>query len=270
MTVKSRNKINLTFSILAFIVFLLSLGIMIFEIATGNFSFPNITTNTIRNNFVFGFHPYFSLAGILFEMISVAIISFAIFRAFSKTQSSVLTFFLIFLFAEFVDSLRIYLVFFHISGMYTQLLIIAGKFTLFGRLLGPFSLLLTILTSFNEDITNVNRNSLIILLGSIFLAVSIPINTTRILPNFSVSYSFHNLIVIIAIIITAACYFVLFMNNRANHYEQKTSTGFLLISIGYIFLGECSNLFLLILGVSCVSTGIPLYLIQLHNEFLWK
>lgn len=271
MTVKTRNRVNYIFTIISAAFFVSCLAFLIFQLATNKFSFPEIyKTERLNTNFLFGFRPYFSLAGILFEGLSVTFISYITLRAFSKTQSSVLFFFLVFLFANYVDFLRILLIFFHISGTFTQLLIIAGHTTVFARFLEIFSLLMILLMTYDDDITNTNRNFLIIFIGSLFLSSTLPINTSRIHANFSVSYSFHSILIILTVIIIVAGAVLFFFYNKNNHYEQQTTAGFILFSLGFTLISECSSLFMLILASSMICVGIPLYLIHLHNEYLWK
>jgi len=271
MTIKARNRVNLGFCIFYTVFLFLYISHFAYQVINGTFSLPEVFfSKTPGSNFVFSYNSTFVLAALFFMIILVTSLSFIILRAFSKTQSLIINFFLIFLFACFCDTARFFIIFNKSTGSYSQLLFILGNCCLFARILAPLALLMTVFTTYDEQVQNLNRNFIILLLSSLFMTFSIPLNTTKILPNFCIAYGFPRTILIISILLGIAEIVALVIYNIKNHYSQKTAIGFGLTSFGYLMLFNCTTLFMLILGIVSLTIGTYLYIYHLHANFLWR
>lgn len=271
MTIKNRNRINLVFSIIATILFLCSITFISVQIIRGSLKFPEVYYQVHNSsNFLTQYLPYYTMAGILFLLLYVAITSFCVLHAFSKTQSSEIAFFLLFLIACISDTFRMAIPLFHISGTYSRILVILGNIILFSHFFAPLSLLGIAIMSDTEQRKDLEQNMIIIFIAALFFAVFVPINTAKILPNFSEDFGHKKIIFTIVIIISIINAITIFIKNNQDDSTQSITIGFILLTIGYQILFNCYSLLSLVSGPALLISGTILFLNSLHKQYLWN
>ena len=270
MTIKSRNRFNLIFICIAIVIAVLQSGLFIYQLITNNFTVPTVYNPNDSHNIVFKYNYICVLIGIFIMNIYVIVSSIVVLTFFEKTQSTQIVFYLIFLLACLCDTSRILLPLFHVSNTYSRLLMDVAYLPLFARLLAPLSLLGITVLSDEEARHNVNRNTVFIIIASLFFAKIIPFNTAVILPNFCVSYGYTNTIRFASFFICLAGISTLAISNYKNNSPQFTTIGYAVLAIGYSSLFYCYNIFHLVVGVIAISSGTALYLFYLHKQFLWS
>ena len=114
-----------------------------------------------------------------------------------------------------------------------------------------------------------DRNSIILIIISMFFAEIIPLNTAVILPNFCISYGYVKAIRIFSLIICLVSTISLFCTNRKNEYKQIMTIGFLILCIGYTLIFYCFNIVTLAAGIIFLGSGTFLYLNEVHKHYLW-
>ena len=109
MTIKSRNRLYLAFSIFASSVLIFELIFFIFYLATGRFNINSLTDTFFDRTglFIFRTNPVFAFAGIFALLVYTTSVSIIILNTFEKTQAPDIMFFMIFLIACISDSFRI-------------------------------------------------------------------------------------------------------------------------------------------------------------------
>lgn len=270
MTIRLRNRMTLFLFFISIIFFLFTMATTLYQVFKGNFSFVEINTeNTILNNSWLSYNPKCTLIAIFILQAYVFVTSITIYRSFGKTQSSDISFFIIFLLSCLLNSTRILFPLLHISTNYSFLLLVLGNVNMFARLLAPLSLFgVTVLS--NEQYRQYNdRNCIIIIVTALFFTQLIPINNAIVLPNFCISYGYVHLVRTISFIMCILDLFTLIITNKKNEFNQITSIGFLFVAIAYSIMFYCYNLFGLICGPIFLAVGTTLYLNELHRHYLW-
>lgn len=269
MTIRFRNRLTLSFFIIAVIVLGLAAFFTGYQILTGNFSFPEVYMKNVKGSGIFGYNPYCVLLSIFTLMLYVCITTYIIFKSFNKTQATDIVFFLLFLAACLCDSMRILVILFHITSTFSKSLIIIGNISILARLLAPLGLFGTIILSTEDYRQNTERNALIIIIAALFFAEIIPLNTASILPNFGISYSYYKPIHYFSLLLCIISISTLFFMNLKNEYSQKMTVGFALICIAYSALFSSYSIFITVFGIISISIGTPLYIGELHKHYLW-
>lgn len=271
MTIKVRNRLNLTIFILSLIFLIFAFVFIGYQHIYTNFSLPEVyLTNQTSSNFLFGYNPYVVILSILFELFYAVLVLFLVRRNFFKTQSSIVLFFITYLTGCVFDSFRILIPLFHISGTFSQALLIIGDTSLFGRLLSTFSLMMIALFTLDDQPVQTDRNLLLLIVFSLFVAAIIPMNTAKILPTFNVSYGYSHIVFILIIIVEVLSVFTVFITNYRNESSQLQTLGFALLIAGYMLLIYTTNLFMLIIAYILLGVGTGIYMFQLHNNYLWR
>lgn len=271
MTIKNRNRLNFVFAIISVTTLALSLLILLFQIITKSITIPQIYPNYHNTrNIIVGYYPFFTIFGIIFLLLYITITSFSVWRTFSKTQSSEIVFFLLFLFACFTNSFRLAIPLMHLSISYSRLLLVIGNLTLFSKFLAPLSMLGIAILSEQDQRTNLEQNVIIVLIASLFFAIFIPINTVKIDPSYTVFFGykriFYNLVELVSIISVLS----VFLKSKREFLSQNTTIGFLLLDIGYQIMFYCYSLFTLILSIGFMISGTIIFLYSLHKQYLWN
>lgn len=272
MTIKSRNRLYLAFSIFASSVLIFELIFFIFYLATGRFninSLPDTFFDRI-GLFIFRTNPVFAFAGIFALLVYTTSVSIIILNTFEKTQAPDIMFFMIFLIACISDSFRIFIPLFNLPLSYSHLLIIIGNTTLFAEILAPLSLLGMNTLCSEEHRKDLDKNCLIIVIASLFITNFMSLTTSKILPNFGVSYGYKNTIETTTFLIMLANIFTIAVKCAKNELSQMMTAGFAAMSIGYTVLFHCSNLFACCIGFLLSMTGTLVFLFQIHKQYNWN
>lgn len=271
MTIKSRTRLNLTFFILSCITFVLFLGLFIYQKITGSVYYPApYFLKSPHKQLIIGYSPSLILVSIFIELFYVMFTTIMLWRSFIKTQSSIIAFYLFFLFAIYTDTFRIFIPIFHISSSFSKTVLIIGNISLFSRVLAPLAILHIGIMTFEDQPQNVNKYSIMLLFISIFMAVIIPLNSTKILPTFCISHGFSKTLQFATFFINILSIFTVFISNVKTESNQLTTLGFFLICVGYTFLFYCYSVLNVLLGFSFLFAGTTIYLTFLHKEYLWK
>lgn len=271
MTIKTRNRLNISLFVFSLVFLAVNILILLLSIYKNSFSLePWLLNETAKKPFIFTYNPLVMLISLYFQIVYVCITSFMLYRVFEKTQASDISFFFLFLIALIANSMRIWVPLFNLGGTYSGLLIFCGDCVLFSKMLVPLSLLFSVVMASVEQRQDLEKNIFLLLLGCIFFAQLIPLNTSILCKNFEVDYSYRNVIKITSILVIAAMLIALFFNNRHRLYTQFTTVGLALICTGTYVLFNASTIFLLGLSFILLLTGNMLYLKELHKQYLWN
>lgn len=269
MTLRNRNRINISLLTLSLIVLFSYLSITVFRIVDHSFELP-VFSNEISDNFLIGFHPISVFIAIYIEILFACGLSYFILHNFEKTQSADIIFFYLLIFACICDSSRFYIPMFNLTRTYTKAMFTIGSVILFGRLLAPLSFFAIATMTDESQFQDIERNCFIILILSLFFAIAIPINITKIYEDYSIAYSFRKTINSFTVVLMILNVGVIYFKNKDHAHSQKTTIGFALLSFGIIILFTCTILFHLILAVVTICSGAYIYLTDLHSQYLWN
>lgn len=271
MTIKTRNRITFGFFIFATLIFMAELALFIFQMLKGNLQVPEVTFSRPTSQFIlFKYSPVYVILGIFLKNFYICFTTLFVWRAFSKTQTTEIFYFAMFLLACLCDSIRILTILFHISFTYSTSLLIVGNVVLFARIMIPLSLSGTVILNEESHRQNIERNSLLFLVVATFLATFIPLNTSIIEPNFTVSYGYEKTIMIFTMIIHAANILTLIVRNLNQGKMQYTTIGYVLLTAGYLLMFNSYSIFNLVVGFVSLSAGTAIFLRALHKYFLWN
>ena len=268
MTIKTRNKLNL--SLFFFSLFFLAANVFILVLSIYNKSFSLSAYMSQEGRLLTRYSPFVVLMSLYFEIIYVCITSFMLYRVFEKTQATDISFFFLFLIALIANSIRIWIPLLDMNSTFSGLLVFCGNCILFSKLLVPTSLLFSVVMSGADQRQNLEKNIFILLLGSLFFAQLLPINTANVCPNFEVDYSFRNVIKVTSILVIAASLIALFFKNKQKFYTQLTTIGLACICIGTFILFNSTNLLRFAASIIFLLVGNFLYLKELHKQYLWN
>lgn len=269
MTIRFRNRMTLVFFIISVSCLMLGTFFTLFQYFSNNLVLPEVYTKGLSDNFLLRYSPLFTFIGIFLMLVYICITTLIIYHSFEKTQAPDIVFFLIFLIACLFDTSRVLVPILHLSGTFSQFLLKAGNFHLFARLLAPLALMGNTVMSTEDFRQNTDRNSIILIITSMFFAEIIPLNTAVILPNFCISYGYVKAIRGFSLLVCLVSAVSLFNTNRKNEYKQIMTLGFILLCIGYSLIFYCYNILSLVSGTLLLGTGTYLYLNEVHKHYLW-
>ena len=270
MTIRTRNRLNISLFVIANFFLLAEIILLVFSIFTGRFSFPEVTIDNNSTFILTRYFPYAVLASLYIQIIYVSVTSIILYRSFEKTQASDIVYFYLFLIACLADSFRLFIPLLGIAETYSNLLIFCGNATVFAKILMPLSLLCTVILNTVEQRQDIEKNIFILILISIFFAGFIPLNTAVTCPNFAVDYSYKATLKVTTIILLCASVIALYFDNKSHMHRQRTTIGFGLISAGMYILYESTNLLKLVIAFGALIAGNILYLKELHNQYMWN
>ena len=193
-----------------------------------------------------------------------------LYRVFEKTQASDISYFFLFLISLIANSMRIWIPLFNMEGTYSNLLVFCGDCVIFSKLLMPLSLFFAVVMGNVEQRQDLEKNIFLLIIGCVFFAQIIPLNTANFCMNFEVDYSYRNVIKIATILVSLATIIALFFNNMQRFYTQFTTLGLGLIIIGTYILFNSTNLLKLIISFFLLLFGNIFYLKELHKQYLWN
>ncbi len=269
MTIRFRNRMTLAFFIISITCLLLNAFFTLFQIFSNGLVLPQVYTKGIPDNFLLTYNPICTYAGIFILLIYICITTMIIYHSFEKTQAPDIVFFLIFLIACLCDTSRVIVPAFQLSGTFSLFLLKIGNLHLFARLLAPLALMGSSILSTEDFRQSTDRNSMILIIISMFFAEIIPLNTAVILPNFCISYGYVKAIRTFSLLIFIVSTISLFNTNRKNEYRQIMTVGFILLCIGYSLIFYCYNIVSLAAGVPILGFGTYIYLNEIHKHYLW-
>lgn len=271
MTIKTRNRITFGFFIFASLIFLAELSLFIIQLLKGDVQVPEVTFSKPGSQFfLFNYNPAYVILGIFLKNIYICFTTLIVWRSFSKTQTTEIFYFAMFLLACLCDSIRILTILFHISYTYSTSLLIIGNVDLFARIMIPLSLAGVVILNEESHRQNIERNSLLFIVVATFLATFIPLNTSIIEPNFTVSYGYEKTIFIFTMVIHAANILTLIVRNIKQNRKQASTIGYVLLTVGYLLMFNSYSIFNLVMGFLCLSSGTALFMRALHKYFLWN
>ena len=272
MTIKTRNRLNISLFVFSLVFLLANVLILLLALYKKSFSLElyKALDEGAGSWLPLSYNPLIVLISIYFQIIYVCVTSFMLYRVFEKTQASDIPYLFLFLIALISNSLRLWIPLLNMSSTYSQLLLFCGNSILFSKLLVPTSLLFSVVMSGVEQRQDLEKNIFILLLGCLFFAQLIPLNTANICKNFEIDYSFRTVIKITSILIVITTLIALFFNNRQKFYTQKTTIGLALISTGTFILFNSINILRLAAAFVCLFAGNLLYLRELHKQYLWN
>lgn len=271
MRIKTRNRLILFGFIVSILILITYISFTIYQFVTGSSIQPEVQQVIDRrhNSFLSRYSPYAVHLSIIFEVF-YACVTFRVFlNAFEKTQTSDILYFSLFSASLLLESTRLLIPLFNIAGLLSKTLFTIGKAIVFARILGPLALLFTNLFNLAEDQhQNIDRNYLIILMVSLFFSSLLPLNTTMIHTDYSISFACSSIIKKVLPFIIIINAISLAIHNYTMEYSQKTTIGFTLIAAGYFHLIYGISIVTFFISVAFMSTGTVLYLKQLHNQYL--
>ena len=273
MTIRVRNRLILILFVLTIANLLLGCGFLLLQAVKGLLQAPEEPVRTFRlfSN-VLNYSFAATVAGIMFFFFYVPAAVIFLFFCFEKTQSIEVMFFLGFLLGCICEESRLLICAGGLWQTISATLIFVGRLTVMGRLLAPLSLLFASLLNGNSQRQNTERNFLILILISIIIGKSFPLNTTYTTTTCTVLWSYRPLftmsraLVFIATIITL----LLPVLQTKSQEGKKTLISYAFMINGYFILCNADNFVFLILGMLLLSTGTFFYLKSVHSTYLWK
>jgi hypothetical protein len=258
----------LVFSLLA----VCSIGILAFySISHQIFRFPSGDSFGAVSLFYFAAPYSFPavLISICFLTVSVPVITGLMMAHFAKTQSQECLYFALFLLACLTESIRLFIPFLGLWKSNASFLITSTRIFFFGRLLAPASFLFSSIFSIVGQTQGSERNSGVLFAVTGVIALLIPVNTTRILPNCTVGIGFIPFFWVYELTLAVLTFVSLLLEAQNNGPERKRlAMGFLLLFTGYILLIQTLSMFSLALGIIFFASGVYLYLVNLHQTYL--
>jgi len=273
MTIKGRNRLIFAGFILSLLTLFIYIVLTLTQFLKGAITLqdlipPGLYSSFYQSDVLEKYTQYVFFLSIAFEILYCSIILKVLISGFEKTQTPNLVYFAIYAFSFLFDSTRILIPLFNIQGVLSKALFGIGRMVLFARILGPLALLCTNILNSEDLRQDINRNCIIIIVASMFLASIIPLNTTYFHLNFTVNYAYSTTIEVSHIIFTIINGFTLYFYNKEREYLQKTTIGFILLSVGYYHLCYNESTLSYIVGMICMSAGTHLYMKELHRQYL--
>lgn len=269
MTLKNRNRMIFSLHLLCIASFFLSILIVFFAFSTQSLNFSELYNQNNHALFSFSSQPIFILIGIFIQLLFSIISSYVLYRSFVNTQSCQVLFFALFIFAVLLDAFRLWVFALNLEQTYSPLFLFCGNTSLISSLIIPCSLLTMSIVAYTEQKQDSERFVPIIILTIIFASTLIPLNTTKVHINYSVDFSFRNIIITYSVLCYALTLLINFLYNKQRTYNQKTTIGLLFLMCGVHSIKYSINLYILILAIFLLVFGCILYIKELHNQYLW-
>ncbi len=268
MTVKNRNRFIKILFIFSAIFLFATEFVFLHKFLQNKIDFSIFQQFEKNGIFLFRYNPYVVLGSCFLQIFYVCTVTYVIYRSFEKTPAIEAVYMLLYLFAILGNSFRILNGLFNLIEIKSYLLIAIGDIILFSKLLYPISLLCAVVMPVSEQKQDTDRNVFTIIMLCLFFATIIPLNTLKVMPDFSVDYSMKILIRCINIICTVFGTIVLFIVNKKHHYNQKTTLGFIFTIVGIAITINTVNLLEIIISFILLSLGTYFYFFELHKQFL--
>lgn len=272
MTLKTRNRFILIFTLLSIIQALYGISYFVLNLLNSNVAAPE---NAVRSfSFLSPLIPYSftaSVASIIIFHIYVCAASIMVFLTFEKTQAPEITFFMGFLLGIDFDASRIFVPVNGILNSSWSLFFIA-RLVLTGRILCPMALLFATLLRENEQRHNIERNFLIMLIVSSFTGLIFPLRSSFLTTTNTIPWGYPRIIKIYNLIVV----FLTALTMLNNFYQTKSRDAlivvisYVIMICGYFLLCSADNYIFLPAGIFLFFAGTFYYLKKTHSNYLWK
>lgn len=273
MTLNTRNKLLLSLFVLSISFFALFFTFLLVNFIKGNFSLIPKLNRLLpieSESFLLKNSPIASILSILAFWIYIPISCYFLYTSFEKTKSPETVYLMGFFIACMFQAFKVLIVLLKLWNTSSQLLILIARIETIGRILAPICLLFTAL--FSEQEQEADKNFGLALGVTVFCACILPINTTRIFSNFTLSCGFDKLIYIFIFLcafITCIA-FIITSKQRELSFLISPSPYYILMFLGYITL-TCSDCFLMLfIGITFLTIGSYGVLSRIHKYYLWK
>lgn len=275
MTLKSRNRIVFLLFIVSVAVLVFSTTFFIHSYINGEVSYsatPYKVYDIFDNSPLFQNDLKWSIFAIFSFMIYVPTTFLIIYLGFEKTQSLEIIYFIFFLVACLMETVKIYL---PIDGLWntsSHLLLFTGRVVVMGRILAPLSLLFAAFFGENEQRENVERNILILILVSIFTGIIIPLDSYQVTTSCTVLWSYRKSFHIVRVILSLLTFLVILLQGFEKDSQNLKNCSFFytILITGYAILCATDCSFLLFAGAGLLTLGSVLYLRSIHSMYLWR
>lgn len=202
----------------------------------------------------------------------VPAIIFLILRYFENTPSSEIIFFAGFLLGCLCEGVRILTPLFNLWETFSNFLFFCGRIVFMGRILAPLSFLFTAIASDSNQRQDIERNWTIMIAISMIFAAFVPLNTSQINSNGTITWGLSGEILLtrISFIVIA---FISMMISAFKHESKELKTeafAMVIIITGYAFLITADNFVFIIIGLPALLAGTLKYLETLHKLYMWK
>ncbi len=274
MMPRNRNTLLTTFCFFSLICILICAGVFIASAMNGNalpppsaIRFPSFLSRIKLFQCNFPAIVLSCSALILFVPFSTVLLS----KFFGKNLPPEAVFFLGFLIGSLCECARLVTIGLGLWQTFSDLLLIFGRITIFGRTLVPASFLFAAIMSESVQRQTIARNFLILLSLSMIIAVVTPLNTSLITSTASIVPGFSNLFLVERIVFSILA-FVSFLYNasaRERIMYRSLAFAFLILILGYAILLCADSIFFCIVGYALFAVGIPKYLYIVHKLYVW-
>ena len=274
MTLKTRNRLYLSFALISSVFFLFNIFIFFYAFLNHGITPPE---NVVRTVILFGGRGIFSysfravLAGILALAVYVPLTAFVMYFSFEKTQSSEIIYFGGFLIGTLLESFRIYVPLFGLWESFSSFLMIVGSTVIAGRLLTVLSLMFATLFSESEQRQNVERNFIILLIISIMCGIMLPLDTTQTTSTCTVLWGYRTIFTVIRTAFFIAAVSVMAVNAilKSSPEQGNGALGLFLLYSGYAILTIADCWIETAVGPVLLLAGSFIYLKSIHHQYMW-
>lgn len=275
MTLKTRNRLFFFLFILSTITLILSTSYFILAYLNGQISYsdtPYRIFNIFENSPFFEVSLKMSVFGIFAFMLYVPTSFLIIYLGFEKTQSLEIIYFMFFLIACLMETVKIFLPINELWNTSSHLLLFIGRVIVMGRMMAPLSLLFAAFFGENEQRENVERNIIILLLVSIFTGLIIPLDSYQVTTSCTVLWSYRKSFHIVRVALAALTFIVILIQGfeKDSQRLKNCSLYYVIMMFGYALLCAADCSFLLVIGIALLSVGTTLYLRSIHSIYLWR
>lgn len=275
MTLKTRNRLLLVLIVISISFLILFSIISLVSFIKGNFSLIPKFTRVLPINsesFLLKNSSTASILSILALLLYIPISSYFLYVSFEKTKSPETIYLMGFFTGCLLQTTKILIVLLNLYNTSSSLLFLVGRLDLMGKLLAPICLLLTAVFPEQDQIQDADKNYGLAICASIFIAHIVPINTTKIFSNLSISCGF-NLYLYIFILTCALMTVIAFLivsYQRNLHFWESPSPYYFIMFLGYISLTISDCFLLLFIGIILLVLGSYKLLSNIHKYYLWK
>lgn len=275
MTLSNQNKILLIFSIISTIFCaLFFVGIINFFIQTTPEGFITGIFNKDFSivDFFTKQSSFYVILSLLVFSVYVPFVGFIIYKAFEKTNSAEVVFFVAMLLGFFAETFRLAIPIFNLSDTYTSFLRAICKIAFFGQMQVILALLLQASFANEKSTREVDKLLGIISAVSLCLSILIPVNFSNIEEFYMPIFSFQIILEIIrSTFLVIGLVAMLFSPISKKYIDAKiASIGFFITSVGYIVLIKTMTLISFLIGLILLIVGTSMFLKRLYKYYMWK
>lgn len=275
MTLNTRNKLLLLFSILSSLctlIFIIALiRILIQNPQNADFLFDVPAVRSIWYIPLISNYPAVFLSR-LFLSLFVPAVSFAIYFNFEKTQSLEVLFFSAFLIGFLGETFTLCIPLFGLKAGYSTFLRFIGQAAFFGQMEVLLAIIMQTITASASENRDADKYLRLIIITPLIFSIIIPLNTSVLKNYMHIQFGLKNLLDITRILFAICAFLALFVSPKSKESPdyKKAALDFLFICCGYIVLLECLNFAFLVIGSLLLSAGAIRFLKNMHRYYMWK